>query len=130
MKFTPGLDGSKYRLRGYPDSQVRIYATDGEKAQPIHGAMKVYPDREWSHCAWRKDGIFGAVSGCNELDLIDREPEVVRVERWSFAYINSYGESRIEVDEFRESVERARQHRIENSRAVSAIQHHVYEVSK
>jgi hypothetical protein len=76
--FTPGLDGSKYRLRGYPDSQVRIYATDGGGAYPIHAAYKLTSGSEWDSDVWT---VNGAHSTHREsfLDIIDREPEVVRV---------------------------------------------------
>jgi hypothetical protein len=124
--FTPGLDGSKYRLRGYPDSEVRIYATDGAGFLPLHGAYRMGRNDFWVAHAWTSSGEHRIQQTVHDMDLIDREPVVVKVERWSFAWDD--GDTAVAVHRSLIEVETHRNEMMSAGFSVSAIQHHVYEV--
>ena len=69
-----------YRTRcGYP---VRIYATDGVGAYPIHGAYCEGGD--WIQLRWTDAGSRKIGSTC-QLDLIEVKPRIVR-EMWVNVY--------------------------------------------
>ena len=50
------IDTSK-QYRTVSNRPVRIYATDGEGAFPVHGA--VLTDDGWESMTWAADGVYG-----------------------------------------------------------------------
>ncbi len=60
--------GKYYRTRaGY---KVRIYATDGGVAKPIHGAAQS-PEGSWLPCAWTSEGRYMCEGSLHSGDLIE-----------------------------------------------------------
>ena len=73
----------QYRTKcGY---EVRIYAVDGKRPYPIHGAY--FFDGEWILCRWAADG---ACWGDTDLYLIEVKPRIQR-ERWVNIYEHTEG---------------------------------------
>ena len=65
------IDKSKtYRTRD--GREVRIYATNGEGDQAIHGA--VLTDGEWRIFAWYSDGVYSRSYKNGRHDLIEVRP--------------------------------------------------------
>ena len=64
--------GKQYRTRG--GHEVRIYATDGETAYPIHGAIK--DNGEWESTTWTADGLIYENKPDNDLDLVEVKPRI------------------------------------------------------
>ena len=60
----------KYRTRD--GREVRIYATDGEGAFPIQGA--VFFGKGWRMRQWMKDGSSTINTGDSDTDLIEVRP--------------------------------------------------------
>jgi hypothetical protein len=71
----------KYRTRN--GREVRIYATDGWSASPIHGAIKVEGD--WRFSCWSASGIHHQDRA---YDLIEVPPRHTRT-----VWMNVYGKS-------------------------------------
>ena len=72
----------KYRTRD--GREVRIYATDGEHGELVHGAVK-HKEHGWQSWIWFADGHF--LDGeKNPLDLIEVRPRHKRT-----VWINMYG---------------------------------------
>ena len=64
------IDKNKtYRTRD--GREVRIYATDGDKGEEIHGAFKNLNDK-WCSAMWEYNG--GNAYKCSEADLIEVRP--------------------------------------------------------
>ena len=59
-----------YRTRD--GREVRIYATDGDKDQAVHGAVKC-PDG-WTSYAWFSDGQYARADRNGRHDLIEVRP--------------------------------------------------------
>lgn len=57
---------SRYRTSG--GDQVRIYATDGSKSFPVHGAILI--DGAWDSHSWMSDGRWRSLEP-HEYDLIE-----------------------------------------------------------
>jgi lipoprotein-anchoring transpeptidase ErfK/SrfK len=127
MAYTPN-NPNGYRLRGYPDSEVRIYATDGGEDYPIHGAHKVNHTAPWRLTVWTARGQFHHTFYTQGLDLIDRPAPSVKEERWSFVSIAQQGLSYLNNNYSEKDAVRERHYRLHQGHRVSAIQHHVYEV--
>jgi len=65
------IDKSKiYRTRD--GREVRIYATDGDRHAPIHGAIS-HPDGSWTMLSWLEDGGWCKDHETN-FDLIEVRP--------------------------------------------------------
>ena len=65
------IDKSKtYRTRD--GREVRIYATDGQKLCPIHGALK--DNDEWNSYSWRSNGKVLSINQEHAADLIEVRP--------------------------------------------------------
>jgi hypothetical protein len=75
-----------YRTRD--GREVRIYATDGEADQAVHGAFK--KDGLWICCAWQSDGSYYNFTGKSNLDLIEVRPRHKRTV-WVNVYNENYG---------------------------------------
>lgn len=81
--------------------EVRIYATDGEGDQPIHGAIKL--PGGWRSDTWRKDGRFRFDSDVDSpFDLIEVKPRIKRT-----VWVNVYPD---DFNTFWETKERAYRH--------------------
>ena len=64
-----------YRTRD--GREVRIYATDGDKDQAVHGAVKC-PDG-WTSYAWFSDGQYARADRNGRHDLIEVRPRHKRM---------------------------------------------------
>jgi hypothetical protein len=64
----------KYRTRD--GREVRIYATDGGGAYPVHGA--VLGTNFWSATNWSQNGSYRINHDDHELDLIEVRPRIKR----------------------------------------------------
>jgi len=64
-----------YRTRD--GREVRIYAVDGAKPYPVHGAIN--RDGEWCGSAWTQSGYY-KVNALNfdDMDLIEVKPRIQR----------------------------------------------------
>ena len=71
----------KYRTRD--GREVRIYATDGWSASPVHGAIKV--EGEWRFSCWSAGGIHHTDRA---YDLIEVRPRHKRTV-WLHVFTNS-----------------------------------------
>jgi hypothetical protein len=60
----------QYRTRD--GREVRIYATDGEHNQAVHGAVKT--KGEWMVYAWYSDGVYARSDRNGRHDLIEVKP--------------------------------------------------------
>ena len=69
----------KYRTRD--GREVRIYATDGWNASPIHGAIKVEGD--WRFSCWSARGIHHTDRAYDLIEVIPRHKRTV--------WLNVYG---------------------------------------
>ena len=56
--------------------EVRIYATDGEGDQTIHGAVN--DGGEWLIYAWHGDGVYARSDRNGRHDLIEVKPRIKR----------------------------------------------------
>lgn len=85
-----------YRTRcGYP---VRIYATDGTGAYPIHGAY--CKDGEWIVATWTIEGQNALQAKETPFDLVEVKPRIVQ-EVWVNVYEGALvivGDSKAEAD--------------------------------
>jgi len=63
--------------------EVRIYATDGQGEQPIHGA--VLEPNGWEPISWDANGFYFSSRNTSSFDLIEVKPKF-RVERWVNIY--------------------------------------------
>ena len=83
------IDKSKtYRTRD--GREVRIYATDGDRHAPIHGAIS-HPDGSWTMLSWLEDGGWCKDHETN-FDLIEVRPRHKRTV-WLAVYPNGYIEA-------------------------------------
>lgn len=88
MTTKPELDFTKPELLQTRGGQsVRIYATDGGGAWPIHGAVK--KDNIWAAASWATDGYSNNQDAPDAFDLI---PKPKRVTGWVNVYKNSIGQ--------------------------------------
>jgi len=71
----------KYRTRD--GLEVRIYATDGWSASPIHGAIKV--EGEWRFSCWSTSGIHHQDRAYDLIEVILRHKRTV----WLHVFKNS-----------------------------------------
>jgi hypothetical protein len=79
------IDKSKtYRTRD--GREVRIYATDGDRHAPIHGAIS-HPDGSWTMLSWLEDGGWCKDHETN-FDLIEVRPRHKRTV-WLHVFKNS-----------------------------------------
>ena len=78
----------KYRTRD--GREVRIYATDGEGAFPIQGA--IFFGKGWRMRQWMKDGSAHINTGDSDSDLIEVRPRHKRTV-WLAVYPNGYIEA-------------------------------------
>ena len=76
------IDISKVK-RTRNGSEVRIYATDGRKAYPIHGAILLTSG--WEPKTWTRDGAFVVQLQSHDWDLIE-EPRTVEIDVWLSVY--------------------------------------------
>lgn len=60
--------------------KVRIYATDGRRQYPIHGAILM--GGEWAESSWLADGAHSAELPPRDTDIVGRWPEEREVEVW------------------------------------------------
>ena len=67
--------------------KVRIYATDGEKEYPVHGAIKLH--NEWMAITWTAEGKYCGLGG-DDKDLIEVKPRIQR-EYWVNVYPDNLG---------------------------------------
>lgn len=82
------LDFSKpEELQTRDGRAVRIYATDGVGAWPIHGAVSHWSDG-WGIESWAADGLVGGSRDHSPSDLV-RKPQ--RVTGWVNIYRSSIG---------------------------------------
>lgn len=75
----------QYRTRD--GREVRIYATDGQGDQTIHGA--VLDGSTWLIYAWYGDGQYARSDKCGRHDLIEVKPRIKRTV-WLNVYENAY----------------------------------------
>lgn len=75
MSFKPEA-GKEYRTRD--GRKARVYAVDGCKPSPVHGAILTYMG--WSTCSWRSDGAITAAGEVSN-DLLPEKKT---------AYLNVY----------------------------------------
>ena len=69
------IDPAKtYRTRD--GREVRIYAVDGGKSDPVHGAVKA-TDGDWIHQSWNESGQYSG-DGLDDRDLIEVKKKHVR----------------------------------------------------
>jgi len=68
--------------------KVRIYATNGQSARPIHGAT--LDEEGWRSHSWLPDGAFVGTMTPYPLDLVQARPEF-RQEGW----VNVYSPQRL-----------------------------------
>jgi hypothetical protein len=92
-----------YRTRD--GREVRIYATDGEHGELVHGAVK-HKEHGWQSWIWFADGHF--LDGeKNPLDLIEVRPRHKRT-----VWVNVYGDSKPALHLSRELADQYRCDRI------------------
>jgi hypothetical protein len=72
-----------YRTRD--GREVRIYATDGDKWSPIHGAIK--EKSGWCFCVWHEDGSYIDSMLKQSNDLIEVKPRIKRT-----VWLNVFGD--------------------------------------
>jgi hypothetical protein len=93
----------KYRTRD--GREVRIYATDGEHGELVHGAVK-HKEHGWQSWIWFADGHF--LDGeKNPLDLIEVRPRHKRT-----VWVNIYDDSKPALHLSRELADQYRCDRI------------------
>ena len=80
----------KYRTRN--GREVRIYATDGWSASPVHGAIKV--EGEWRFSCWSARGIHHTDRAYDLIEVSPRHKRTV----WLNVYNNGIREWRTKED--------------------------------
>ena len=92
----------KYRTRD--GREVRIYATDGDKGEEIHGAFKNL-NGKWCSSIWEYNGKNAYK--CSEADLIEVRPRHKRT-----VWVNIYDDSKPALHLSRELADQYRRDRI------------------
>jgi len=86
-----------YRTRD--GREVRIYATDGGGAYPVHGA--VLGTNFWSTTNWSENGSYRINHDDHEYDLIEVRPRHKRT-----VWLNAYGDNTNSVYGSKEAADR------------------------
>ena len=78
-----------YRTRD--GREVRIYATDGAEAWPVHGAVKL--GHQWFMREWTEHGMAALQERCvTDLDLFEVKPRIKRT-----VWLNVHNTRRISI---------------------------------